>query len=107
MKRLKHPGNLIRKQQKERKEHGSEERRLRQGSDTNRREPADLSVCVAAGLFIQHHNLLSPVGGEIRDVPRRLWKLVGPDGGPHVRRTLELGAFFHDQYRRQDFSDER
>ena len=52
MKRLKHPGNLIRKQQKERKEHGSEERRLRQGSDTNRREPADLSVCVATGLVI-------------------------------------------------------
>ncbi len=51
-KRPKHQGDLIQEQQKERKEHGSEELRLRHGSDTNRREPADLSVCVATGLVI-------------------------------------------------------
>jgi len=51
-KRPKHQGDLIQGQQRGHKELGSEELRLRYGSDTNRREPADLSVCVATGLFI-------------------------------------------------------
>jgi hypothetical protein len=51
-KRPKHQSDLIQEQQKEREKYGSEELRLRHGSDTNRREPADLSVRVATGLFI-------------------------------------------------------
>ena len=51
-KRPKHQGDLIQEQQKESKEHGGEELRLRHGLDRNRTEPADLSVRFAAGRFI-------------------------------------------------------
>ena len=64
-KRPEHQGNLIQEEQQEDKEHGSKELLLRHGSDTDRREAADLSVRVAAGLFFEYHNLLSPVRGEI------------------------------------------
>jgi hypothetical protein len=37
---------------------------------TNRREPADLTVRFAAGLFIKHYNLLGSVCGEIMDAAR-------------------------------------
>src|SRR5713101_9439254 len=77
-KRPKHQGDLIQEQQKESKEHGGEDLRLRHRLDTNRREPADLSVRFAAGLFIKHHNLLGPVRGEITDVAQQLRRLVGP-----------------------------
>jgi len=67
-KRPKHQGDLIQEQQKENKEHGGEDLRLRHRFDKNRREPADLSVRFAAGLFIKHLDLLGPVCGEITDV---------------------------------------
>jgi hypothetical protein len=60
-KRPNHQGGLIPEQQKESKKHGSEELRLRHGLDANRRGPADLSVRVATGLFVKHHDLLGPV----------------------------------------------
>jgi hypothetical protein len=63
-------GDLIQEQQKESKEHGGEALRLRHGLGTNRREPADLSVRFAAGLFIKHYNLLGSVCGEIMDAAR-------------------------------------
>ena len=69
-KRPKHQSDLIQQQQKERKKHGSEELRLRHGSDTNRRVPTDLSPRVAAGLFLEHHNLLRSMRGEITDTTR-------------------------------------
>jgi hypothetical protein len=99
-KRSKHQGDLIQEQQKEGKKHGSEKLRLRHGSDTSRRKPEDLSSCVAAGLFLKHHNLLRSVCGEITDRARQLWKLVGPGGHPHICRALELGAFLHNENRR-------
>jgi len=53
-KRPNHQGDLIQEQQKESREHGGEALRLRHGLDTNRREPANLSVRFAAGPFIYH-----------------------------------------------------
>jgi len=51
-KRSKRQGDLIQEQQKENKEYGGEDLRLRPRLDRYRREPADLSVRFAAGLFI-------------------------------------------------------
>jgi len=53
-KRPKHRGDLIQEQQKGSNEQGGEALRLRHALDTNRREPADLSVRFTAGLFIYH-----------------------------------------------------
>lgn len=54
-------GNLIEKQEKKSNVHGSEPLRLLHGLDMNWRGPADLSVHVATGLFVKHHDLLGPV----------------------------------------------
>src|SRR5512134_329285 len=50
--------------------------------------------------------MFAPMGDQFPNCPRELWQLVGPRGDSHVGRTLHLGAFFHHQNRRMDFTDE-
>jgi hypothetical protein len=69
-KRPNHQGGLIPEQQKESKKHGSEELRLLHGLDMNRSGPANLSMRVATGLFVKHHDLLGPVCREVSDAAR-------------------------------------
>ncbi len=105
-KRPKHHGKLIQKQN-ENTTHGSERcdfvmDGIRTGEDRQTYRCASLP------------DSLSSTTTCFTRCAERSWTLPGNFGrssdqaaDSHIRRTLELGTFFHDEHRRQDFSNER